>query len=86
MIGNEVRYVDVPIRPLIPQASSAGAWVSIFAVCPHSDISFNQGRLASIRAYIIHKRIVGELVPDVPSDLKVLKNPNNNPANNILCL
>lgn len=74
VIGNVVRYVDLPISPLVPQASSGCARISIFAVCPHSNVSFNQGRLESIRIYIIHKyslvQIVDKLVPVVPSDLK----------------
>lgn len=47
--GDVVRYVDLPVGPLVPQTSSGGARVSIFAVCPHSNVSFHQGWLISIR-------------------------------------
>lgn len=43
VVGNVVRDVNFSIRPLVPQAAAAGAWVSIFvAICPDSNVSLSQ--------------------------------------------
>lgn len=54
VISNVVRYVDLSISPLVPQATSGRARVSIFVVCPHSNVSLHQGWLIYTRTYFIH--------------------------------
>lgn len=56
VVGNVVGDVNFPIRPLIPQAAPGGAWVSIFVVCPQSNVSFSQGGLISVRVYVIFRQ------------------------------
>lgn len=54
VVGNVVRYVDLPISPLVPQAAPGRAWVGIFAVRPHGNVSLRQGWLISASTCFIH--------------------------------
>lgn len=50
LVGDVVRDVNFSIGPLIPQAFSSSAWVSVFVgIWADSNVSFNQGRLIKVR-------------------------------------
>ena len=52
VVGNEVGNVDFPVTPLLPQATSGGAGVSVsVGLRLDSNVSSDQGGFIKVRGY-----------------------------------